>query len=89
MKKYIIICLLALSGCTRIAHIGEDGSIIVDRPDLYSATAKMHEEYHLRELGHCGNNKCVMYFMDMGSVELCGKCKSKLRTTTSEWLFNR
>lgn len=89
MKKLLLIIALAISGCTRIAHVGESGDIVIDRPDLYSATAKMHEEYHLRELGHCGNNKCVMYFMDRGSVKLCPKCKAKLRTTTSDWLFNR
>ncbi|KKL25052.1 hypothetical protein LCGC14_2409190 [marine sediment metagenome] len=86
MRKLLLIILLAISGCTRIAHIDEAGDIVIDRPDLYSATAKMHEDHHLLGLYHCWNNKCVMYFMDKGSVVLCPKCKSKLRTTTSGWL---
>ncbi len=86
MKKLSLISLLVLSGCTRIAHIDDSGGIVIDRPDLYSATAKMHEEYHLQGLGHCRDNKCVMYFMDLGSLKLCPKCKAKLRPTTLDWL---
>ena len=86
MKKLLLISLIVLSGCTRIAHIGEAGDIVIDRPDLYTATAKLHEEYHQRGLGHCRNNKCVMYFADLGSLELCPKCKAKLLPTTLDWL---
>lgn len=86
MKKLLLISLIVFSGCTQIAHIDEKGDIIIDRPGLYSATAKMHEEYHQQGLAHCKDRKCVMYFMDLGSIELCSKCKAKLRPTTLDWL---
>ncbi len=91
LRKYIIILLL-LPGCVRIAHIDKNGGIVIDRPDLYSETAKLHEERHQAGLYHCWNNRCVMYFMDLGSVDFCTKCKAKLKKiksrypTTLEWL---
>ncbi len=90
IKCSLLISVLALCSCTRIAHIDNNGNVVIDRPDLYSETARLHEvEGHLWGLQHCNSKKCYMYFMDVGSVILCSKCKAKLRTTTSEWLFNR
>ena len=89
MKRLILISLLTLTGCTQIAHISKDGYVIIDRPDLYSETARLHEEEgHLWGLYHCSDKRCYMFFMDLGRVELCGKCKAKLKTTTLDWLKN-
>ncbi len=91
MKKALLISLISLMmicGCTPIAHIGESGEIVIDRPDLYSATAHDHEKGHQLGLGHCPDKRCYMFFMDLGGAKLCSKCKAKLRPTTLDWLEN-
>ncbi len=47
-----------------------------------------HEEGHLVGLGHCASRNCVMYAVHpwFGTRNLCRKCESRLRPTTSDWI---
>jgi hypothetical protein len=71
----IALFIIFIAGCSpRIAHIGENGEIIKDRPDLYSQTADRHERFHQAGYGHCPNKHCVMHYADYGGKFLCTKC---------------